>query len=231
MPAKHFKGGIVLPNHSSSLPSGEVAELRALAGTPHYHNGSVWVPITSIPTVPVPVTSLPGSPINGQIATFDPSAWVISGTAEVMADVEWLLQYRSSTSKWHFLGGPPLVVKVDTQQSRNANSYADLTTVGPGVTIPIAGDYMFQVGAMGFPGASASTQGIMSYAVGGTAAQDADGVRIDSSVNTIADQNISAPRRKTVAAATNVLSKYKVFTANTMNFLYRWISVQPVRMG
>lgn len=175
------------------------------------------------------VTTLPGSPTNGQTCVINPAGWGIFGTAEVQADVQWLMRYNSTTTKWHYIGGNPLITKVDTQENRAvAASYANLTTTGPGVTLVIAGDYIIQVGTR--LGSLASFGGYMSYDVGGVAAVDADAVFASVGAIALFVSGESIPRRKTVAANTNVLSKYKA-TTNAVTFTNRWMSVLPIRLG
>ena len=174
------------------------------------------------------VTSLPASPADGQECIFDPSAWTVTGTAEVQSDVQWHLRYRQSTGKWHFIGGQPLVICVNTQETRSVNSYASLTTAGPGLTAGVAGDFVVQVGFT--YGSLAAAGGFMSYDVGGTSAVDADSAIATNGTSSLAAAVVSIPRRKTLAASSALLAKYKA-NAGTAVYERRWMSVLPIRLG
>lgn len=176
------------------------------------------------------VTTLPASPADGQMCVLDPSGWTITGTAEAVGDVQWMIRYRSSTGKWHCVGGDPLVVKVDASEVRTAAAaYAALATAGPGITVAIAGDYLVQVGS--YVATIANFRGDHSYDVGGTGAVDADAASaFIGAAGGGGGSAISVPRRKSLAASATLLSKYKA-TTNNAAFANRWISILPVRLG
>jgi hypothetical protein len=108
------------------------------------------------------VTSLPGSPVDGQRCLY---------LADATNGVVWDLRYRSasgSTFKWEFVGGGDLTATVATQESTSTGAFADLTTVGPSITVPLAGDYLVRFGAR--IGPQANSQSYMAPALGATAA-------------------------------------------------------------
>lgn len=169
-------------------------------------------------------TSLPGSPVDGQEIIF---------AADATNGVMWHLRYRSGASgsyKWEFVGGGVLLAEVTTSQTTASTSYAALTTAGPSITVPLAGDYIVEIGCRTFSD-GANQGGIMSYDIGGTGAVDAD--RIEFSMGTgVSSGNISRVRRKDGLAASNALvSKYKTTGANTATFHNRWMKVVPIRLG
>jgi hypothetical protein len=88
------------------------------------------------------VTSLPGSPIDGQVIYYN---------ADSTNGVVWQLRYRSAASgsfKWEFVGGGPLTSSVYTREgSTSTNAYHNLTTNGPTLTVPLAGDYLITYAA------------------------------------------------------------------------------------
>lgn len=115
------------------------------------------------------VTSLPGSPVDGQRCLY---------LADATNGVVWDLRYRSasgSTFKWEFVGGGDLTATVATQESTSTGAFADLTTVGPSITVPLAGDYLVRFGAR--IGPQANSQSYMAPALGATAAATANAIR------------------------------------------------------
>jgi hypothetical protein len=113
-------------------------------------------------------TSLPASPTDGQEAIL-----VDSLTA---ATYQWRFRYNAAraTNRWEFIGGPPVGAFVATREARAASptTYGDLPTVGPQVTIPVAGIYEVEVGCL-FD-LFAGSAGYMSYQIGATPAADVD---------------------------------------------------------
>lgn len=164
-------------------------------------------------------TALPASPVDGMETYY---------TADDTNGVIWHFRYRSaaSSSRWEFVGGPPLRSEVDTSEARNNAAYGALTTAGPSVTCPLAGDYIVRIGsAIGPTGAGF---GIHSFDVGGTAASDNDMIMFVST----GAQEAAVAREQVVsgvAAGTALVSKYRS-TVNT-NFRFRWMTVTPIRVG
>jgi hypothetical protein len=179
----------------------------------------------------VPVTALPGSPFDGQLALLTDSH-----TAPTW---QWMLMYDASISgpsKWRFLGGPPLFAEDVDAHTTVSTSYIDLgpsgSDPGPSIAVPVAGSIDVEIGCRVFlidDGHSA----FMSYAIGGTAAVDADALEFysgasDNGTATVAG-NLSRPRRKTLTAVT-LTAKYKV-SGGTGSFSNRWIRGAPVLLG
>lgn len=141
----------------------------------------------------------------------------------------WHLGYESgeTTYKWRSLGGcRPLHSEVTTSESTTSATYAALTTAGPSIALPRAGDYDVEHG--GNITAQGNIAARMSYDIGGTGAVDADCVRVDAPS---ASGGASTARRRRKAALTSVTltSKYKTSTGTSV-FEARWISVSPVRI-
>lgn len=170
---------------------------------------------------PTLVTALPGSPTDGQVIFFD------TGTAGVI----WQLRYNSAAAgsyKWQFLGGPSLTAAVATQETTASTSYAALSTAGPSVTIPLAGDYDVKIGGRMWTN-SAGGVASMSYDIGGTGAVDGDRITMFGSADT--GGHAWRNKRQTGLTATTVLtSKYKT-SAGTGSFADRRIDIIPVRVG
>lgn len=173
------------------------------------------------------VSSLPGSPVDGQEVYY---------VADAAAGVVWHLVYRSadtSTTKWQFVGGSPLWAEVDSYQATTSNTYGNLTTTGPQVTCPLAGDYMVRIEAE-LGANNGVCAAIMSYAIGGTAASDNDCIYGGTTFTSPSTEwQSSREKRKTgLAASTVLLTKYKSSVNGTnAAFTKRGIFAVPVRVG
>jgi hypothetical protein len=173
------------------------------------------------------VTTIPANGVDGE---------EISYVADSTNGVTWRFRFNAQSAsgyKWEFVGGPPLFSEVVTSEVRTLNSYGDLTTVGPSVTCPLAGDYDVHIGTSTDIDVLATAW--MSYAIGASAASDDDGLRLSSGA-TPGDNpavNLSRLRRKTgLAAATELVAKYKNSGgAGSATFALRWMSVKPIRVS
>lgn len=174
------------------------------------------------------VTSLPGSPTDGQ---------VIHYAADATNGVIWQLRYRSGATgsyKWEFIGGPPLIARVDTSQSKSTTgSYGDLTTVGPTVTTPLAGDYDVDIGVFMASSANVANIANASYTIGATAPADADAIQAawNASASTQGSTGHRRNRATAIAASTALKLQYKLAAAGSTSFAGRWIAITPVRVG
>jgi hypothetical protein len=170
------------------------------------------VPAITIGTTP------PSSPTDGDL-------WYYTGSG-----FTWAFIYDSSeaTYKWKFVGGPPMFAEVTTDDTTTSATYAALTTAGPSIALPRAGDYMVEIGFAGYVSSAGSTL-TMSYDIGGTGAVDADGVAFDEPSASGYAETQSRPRVKTGLTAVSLVSKYKR-VAGTAHFLNRWMRVTPVRV-
>lgn len=165
-------------------------------------------------------TELPADPKDGQTYTY---------IADSSAGIAWRFQYNESSGsayKWEFVGGAPFVNEKATEESTTATSYVSLS--GPGVTLPLAGDYLVQHGC-------AMDQ----------VNDDSDvraGVYNGSTTNLIIEgegivygpggHRVSASRSGIVNVAspsTAIEQRYSV-GSYTGYFRNRWILVQPVRV-
>lgn len=170
------------------------------------------------------VTNLPSSPADG-----DECYYVADATNGVI----WHLKYRAAASgsfKWEFIGGSAIGAEVDTDESRANTAYGALTTAGPSVTVPLAGDYIIEHGAEVWVNVAGTAY--MSFDIGATGAVDADSVAHLAS-GAFGTASISRSRRKTgLAASTALVSKYRSNAGGTTaHFVFRWMRVRPVRVG
>ena len=164
------------------------------------------------------LTALPGTAIDGQVIYYN---------ADSTNGVVWQLRYRSASAsayKWEFVGGSPLVSTVIASESTTSTSFTDLATVGPSITVPLAGDYDVEIG--GYTNSSGASVTIQGFAVGASSATDGESTR--------GNANQGNPRmryRKTgIAASTIIRMKYKV-AALTGSWDNRQMLVYPVRVG
>ena len=190
--------------------------------------GALWIDTDDVaPTWPVGpplVTSLPTNPVDGQEVYY---------LADAANGVMWRLRYRAASAsiyKWEVIGGAPLYVEITTQESTASITYVGLTTAGPSIALPLAGDYIVEQGLGGYNNAASAWADYMSYDIGGTAAADADAVTLGSNVSTVGQGNAARARRKNGLGAVTLTSKYKV-SGGTGTYNNRWMRVTPVRVG
>lgn len=185
-------------------------------------NGTNWHVIgglrASLSSAAPRVTALPASPIDGDECVY---------VADATNGVEWRFKYKSVETKWRFIGGPPLTSSIATSEARNNATFGDLTTAGPSVTVPLAGDYMIQFNVQGNP-VSPETFTIATIKLGAATAVDAD-----SAVGLGPAGAIHTPgrtyRRNGLAAAAALKMQYRNAATNNTNYSSRDMSVWPVR--
>lgn len=144
--------------------------------------------------------------------------------------VLWHLEYESgeTTFKWRFIGGPAMFSEVTTSETTLSTTFAALTTAGPSVALPRAGDYDVMIGFCSDTNAVTAGVGRMSYDIGGTGAVDADSARAQFQGGSL-PHSVARPRRKAGLTTVTLTSKYRV-TAGTQGFADRWMNVRPVRI-
>ena len=90
--------------------------------------------------VPSFVTSLPVGATDGQEIYYQ---------ADAANGIIWHLRYNAGSAsayKWEFVGGSELSSEVITQETTTSSVYVALTTPGPSITLPLAGDYDVTIG-------------------------------------------------------------------------------------
>lgn len=174
------------------------------------------------------VLALPATPVDGQ---------QISYVADAVNGVIWNLRYRAaseSAHKWEFVGGGRLFAEVATSEATASGVYVNLATVGPSITLPLAGDYMVDHGARITTAQIEPWAGFMSFAVGGTAATDAHAIHAETGKQPGANSaggSVARTQRLTgIVAAEALVAKYKIAGA-TAFFEQRWLTVTPIRVG
>lgn len=184
--------------------------------------------------LPTLVTSLPGSPFDGQ------EIYYLAPVGGV--HVVWHLRYRAgSTSpyKWEFVGGSSLYDQASAAVSTSSTGYIDLG--GPGITTPLAGDYLVEFGAQleSPTPKNAAGAALMSFVVGGVAATDADALQVRSDSTSIpnpVDAACAGTRSKpALAPGTALAARYRssasAGAAGLAYFGKRYISARPIRVG
>ena len=171
------------------------------------------------------VTALPTtSLVDGQTALFQNAAMATDG-------IVWQFRYRAGggTYKWEFIGGTPLFNEVTTGEARSANTYGALTTAGPSIALPLAGDYLVEV-RFGSNTANASEVGAaMSYDIGGTGAVDADAAWNQTQAPGY-NTSVARVRRKNALTAVTLTAKYKSPSSVSVTFNDRVMLVTPIRV-
>lgn len=171
------------------------------------------------------VTSLPAGPTDGQEVYY---------IADATNDVVWHLKARpgsSSIYKWIYVGGAPLTNEVNnaaypgTQEVCSSATYVDITTVGPQVTCPLAGDYNFIVGMVG--NQASPGDGLMSIAIGAAAAVDAESMFINGTGYGVREKFIA---RNVPSAGSAIVCKYRRTSTGNTDYRGRWLIATPVRV-
>jgi hypothetical protein len=153
--------------------------------------------------------------------------------------VQWHLAYESGepTYKWRFLGGPAMFGAVAAAETTTSIAYVDLTTVGPLVVAPRAGDYAIDHGGTlktNQLGAAAAKGALATVKIGAAAAADTEAVQWNNSGDSGTEQRIGTAFRrliKTLAASDTVKAQYRGTTAACgMGAQDRSVSITPVRL-
>lgn len=177
-----------------------------------------------LPPLETSGTTLPSAPYDGQIYNY---------LADDTNGVVWRFKFRAasaSTYKWEFVGGMGLYSAVNnagypgTAQTTTSTTYVDLATSGPSVTPPRDGDYFIE---HGFQGNNGTGDTLMSFAIGGTAAVDADCIWRNVNANYLMTTRIVLKTGLVASAA--LLAKYRV-TGGTADFRNRYMRLTPVRV-
>jgi hypothetical protein len=134
----------------------------------------------------------PATPIDGQLWAMSP----VAGTV-------WVFRYNAGSAsayKWEFVGGPALESEVATGEGTSNNFYGTLTTAGPTLTAPRAGDYLVTFGATIEAALTGGWRGMMSFS-----ASDPDAVYASgpgSAGGGAEGAGVSRTVKRTVAAGT-----------------------------
>lgn len=177
--------------------------------------GSAWAIVGAPPLV----TSLPSSPTDGQEVYY---------LASATDGIVWHLRYRVgslSAYKWGVVSGGPLTGRVDASEATNVTSdVVDLTTVGPSVTVPLAGDYELSYGAQ-----VENLQGTIAWIA---VYLPSPGVAVGHMSSTASRIPLHRTLPRTMSASQEARLRYRSTDAGyTVRFSNRYLSARPVRVG
>jgi hypothetical protein len=197
------------------VPNSTYTHLRAtLLGPPGYSHVVLPPPL---------VVALPSNPYDGQEVHY---------LADAANAIVWHLRYRGASpgaQKWEFVGGTPLMSLVAALETTASGAYVDLTTVGPSVTVPLAGTYDVEHGVV----LSHNTVGAFlaqSFSVGATAASDTDWCVMHEPVANLVQTQMTVRRKTGVTTGAAITAKYRTSGA-TASYQSRWLRARPVVVG
>lgn len=180
--------------------------------------------VDSVLAAPV-VTVLPSNPQDGQ---------AIDYLADATNGVVWRLKYRAASasgSKWEFVGGPPMYDAVDTNESTASATYVDLATVGPSITVPLAGDYIFDLSSQITTSTTSAAFAMASLKIGAAATVDNDAIQDQTPVAAAATRSMARRIKRNVSAASTVCKLQYRSSTGTATFGRRALQITPVRVG
>lgn len=166
------------------------------------------------------ITDLPNIVLDGDIVSF---------VADDARGIVWRLRYQDGGGDypWSLIGGAPLVADVVTDQGTSGTSYGDLTTAGPSVTVPLAGDYTIAFGAHSYS-SGAGTNYVSPYL--GAAATDGNASQVDFTAGSKLACQVRTLPSTTLKAGDLVNLQYKV-ASGSGQFRNRWLTVMPIRVA
>jgi hypothetical protein len=168
-------------------------------------------------------TIFPTSPADGNIFIY---------LADATNGVNWAFKYNAgsaSTYKWEFIGGPPILATVETDETTTSTSYTDLSTTGPTVTIARAGNYYVR-STLYFYNTSSTAIVFSSIKVGSSGAPaDYDGPMLTNAMATQEALVSGVSRIIGTTASDSIRMQYRV-SSGTGHFARRRIEVLPQRV-
>lgn len=177
------------------------------------------------------VTALPLNPIDGQRCVY---------AADATNGVFWYLRFVASQpvgKQWVCIGGSPLYAAVGEGgvETTTSTAYADPTagTVGPSITVPLAGDYDIFATQRLANSTSAGVEVLAALKFGAAAVVDPNDRVGDTNPSTAtASIMAGASIRRAVSAANTVVKvQYKVASASTGDLFARRLTIKPIRVG
>lgn len=169
-------------------------------------------------------TTLPGTPFDGQEAIL-----VDSTTAPTY---QWRFRYNDANAsgyKWECVGGPAAYQGNTAASSRTNTAYGDLADAAtPAFTVPRAGVYLVEFGAVWALGASQTAYANIQVNAS-TPANDNDAIQWGDNGGT--PSNTGARAFTMTLAASDALKIVYRSTASSITISRRWIKVAPVRIS
>lgn len=170
------------------------------------------------------VTALPtgtGIPFDGQEIDL-----LLDATLGIVAR----LRYRAAAPapyRWERIGGEALAAEVASLSNTSATTYS--AWGGPSVTVPLAGDYKIELGFRPYKFDAGKAASFMSFAVGATAAVDADAVQATLDQDTAV--SVERTLRKNAIPAGAVLASRFRASGGTWAPANAWLRATPIRVG
>lgn len=174
------------------------------------------------------VAVLPVSPANGEEIYYQSAATAAAGTGQI-----WHLRYNAAattSNKWQFLGGASFHSSLSATEVTTSTVYTDLGIVGPSITVPLAGVYLFTLCC----GMYANTSPVYSEAALKIGTAAGDPTSAISAVTPVGTTSLVNDVSKTVmraVAAGDICKMVYLTSAGTSSFLRRTLTVTPVRIG
>jgi len=203
------------------------------SGDTYSFDGSVWVY-----TGPLPVGGLqpsypdfPPNPVDGQVVNFQDSTMRAAGC-------RWSFVYRAGGTaggglyKWEFIGGAPYQVSTDAVFSTAATAYA--ATAGPAFTLPFPGIYDIEIMGRVTTAAVAGNTAFLSYACGGTGANDNWSAIVSTPAAAVTTAGVTALARLTLTIAQLDLAaamRSSAGSPGTVSSTFRRLRATPVALG
>jgi hypothetical protein len=173
------------------------------------------------------VSALPSSPYDGQVVMFQTAAMLSAGIA-------WVFRYQAAGGSypWKLVGGGAWVERVATAETTTSTSYTNLATVGPDITLPLAGRYIASYGtAQDYSAITTNRVAYASLSVGGATPADTDSVRsghpnVANLIQSVATQDVV-----TIAAASTLVRVQYRTGGDTARFRSRYLSLIPIEVS
>jgi hypothetical protein len=214
---------------------GWAAEVTYKPGDVVIHNGIHYVaanPSTGAvpPAVTPPVVgignTLPLNPYDGQ-------EYILVDSL-TLPTYQWRFRYfaAKATNKWLFVGGSPMNNLIATEEVTPASDgYQNLTTLGPQLTVPVAGRYIIIIGAF-ISHTVDNAHAFMSYSVGAVVANDAWAIGGRLAASSVEGASMDREFFHDIAAGTLVQAKYRRHNGvGQGRFKQRTMEILPVAVG
>lgn len=165
-----------------------------------------------------PSVALPSAPADGDRII-----------ALVGTGLGWQFIWIDDQAVWAFTGGAPLQATIFTNETRSANTYANLATTGPTITMPLGMGTIHTDITLGADISSAADgqSAWMAYSIDGdapaTATMDARGVQQNNGSNA----HVRWMRRASFDSGAQLVAKYRGSGTGSANFADRQMTIIP----
>lgn len=156
---------------------------------------------------------------------------VINFLASAANGVVWRLRYNAQSAsafRWEFIGGVGLRHEIGTTEATASTTFVDLATVGPTLTMALAGVYRATYSATGYTD-TANGYAIQAPNFGGTTPLDVTSAVLRCTAATL-ETTVGRTTEGTVAAGGVIKVQYRA-AGGTGSFSRRELMVTPVRVG